>query len=148
MVVGKGIDTNDPLKRTKGSLMELHQSMAFNSMDEDSVFMHSFRLRRSQEPPTRNILTISTLQLHRYSQFSDGSWLKFTWMECERDFSFHQLCEPWNLWMTISHIFWDFKRKFSKFFPWFLMQLVGMQESYLNGILQFRTGVKSDSVKR
>ena len=69
MVVGKGIDTNDPLKRTKGSLMELHQSMAFNSLDEDSVFMHSFKLRRSQEPPTRNILTISTLQLHRYLEF-------------------------------------------------------------------------------
>ena len=79
MVVGKGIDTNDPLKRTKGSLMELHQSMAFNSMDEDSVFMHSFRLRRSQEPPTRNILTISTLQLHRYLFFcaQPFHWFQF-----------------------------------------------------------------------
>ena len=45
---------------------DLHQSMAFSSIDEDNVYMQSYHLGRHKKPPARNILTISTLQLHRY----------------------------------------------------------------------------------
>ena len=39
---------------------------------------------------------------------SDGSWSKFTWIEREREFTFHHLRESWNQWMTIFPIFCDF----------------------------------------
>ena len=43
--------------------------------------------------------------------FSDRSWVKFTWIECERDFSSYRLCEMPNPWMTIYSIFRDFEWK-------------------------------------
>ena len=58
---------------------DLHQSMAFSSMDEDNVYMQSYHLGRHKKPPARNILTISTLQLHRYqSNFKFDFNLEFT----------------------------------------------------------------------
>ena len=44
--------------------MEIHQNMAFTSLDEDDVFMLPYNLK-TKEAPTRKILTIKTLELHR-----------------------------------------------------------------------------------
>ena len=50
---------------------------------------------------------------------SDGSWSKFTWIERECDFTFHDLQEPQTLWMTIFPIFVISKKSHSKIWHFF-----------------------------
>ena len=40
---------------------------------------------------------------------SDRTWPIYSWIESERDFSYHHLRETWNLWLTFLPIFCDFK---------------------------------------
>ena len=47
---------------------------------------------------------------------SDELWSKFTWIESQRDLTFHVLQEPWNPWMTIFPIFCDLRWKSNRFF--------------------------------
>ena len=73
---------------------------------------------------------------------SDGLWSKFTWIECERDFTFHHLREPWNPWMTTFPIFRNFDWK-----NIFLVKSLKLWELGVNMNSYFRNEVKQDSME-
>ena len=78
---------------------------------------------------------------------SDGSWLKFPWIERERDFTLQHLRETWNLRMTILLNYYDFEWKTSQLSAWFHVKLLILRESVVNGNFWPRIDVTPDSVK-
>ena len=71
--------------------------------------------------PFRNgFFRFASLYAHRVQvSFTDGSWLKFSWIEREFDFIFHHLFKMWYLWITI----------FPFISAWFHVKLLKLRES-------------------
>ena len=56
------------------------------------------------------------LMLHfEFTEFCNGSWAKFQWIECERDLPSHHFCERLDSWMMIFSIYCDFEWKNCRF---------------------------------
>ena len=65
----------------------------------------------------------------------------------ESDFTYHHLCEMWNLWMTIFLNYWDFECKNCRFHCDFSWNCWNYEKKGENRNSRPRTEVKHDSVK-
>ena len=83
----------------------------------------------------------------KWLQLVMGHDQKSTWIKCERHFMFHHLRKPLTPWMTIFPTFCRFEWKIRKHFVWFYVRFKELQDLGMNGISQFRTEVKHDSLK-
>ena len=61
---------------------------------------------------------------------SNWSWIKFPWIEHERDFTSHHLCEAWNSWFNIFPVYRDFEWKTWWFHVKLLKMWIGHEQEF------------------
>ena len=78
---------------------------------------------------------------------SDGSCIRFPWIELKHDFTIHHLCDSNEIANeNFPHLQW-FQVKELSISNWFHVKLLKLRESRINGNSRHRTEVKRDSMK-